>query len=344
MKYKTLGSSNLSVSELCLGTMTFGEQNTESEAHIQLDMAVDYGVNFIDTAELYPVPPRAETQGATEAYVGSWLKKKQRDSLIIASKIAGPSRGMSWIRNDTRINRSHLQAAIDGSLQRLQTDYIDLYQIHWPDRYVPMFGQTHYDANQERETESIQAQLEALGELVSAGKVRYIGLSNETPWGVSEFKCCARAFNLPTIVTIQNAYHLLNRTYEAGLAEVCRHGDVGLLAYSPLAFGHLSGKYIVDKQAKGRVTQFPPFTQRYNKVNVPAATQAYASIAQKAGLSLAQMALAFVRTRWFTSSTIIGATNIEQLKENLESDQVKLTVEALQDIEQVHLRYPNPAP
>jgi len=344
MEYRKLGSSDLNVSKICLGTMTFGEQNTEAEAHAQLDMAVVNGINFIDTAELYPVPPRAETQGATETYIGSWLKNKKREQLIIASKIAGPARGMSWIRDDTRINASHLNRAIDSSLARLQTDYVDLYQIHWPDRYVPMFGSTSYEAAQERETESIANQLEALADLVKSGKVRYIGLSNETPWGVAEFQRCAKAMGLPHIVSIQNAYSLMNRTFENGLAEVCSHEHVGLLAYSPLAFGHLSGKYLINPLAKGRITLFPNFGQRYTKVNVSAATQAYAGIAAEAGLSLATMALAFVRSRRFVHSTIIGATDLTQLQENIDSQQVILSDEIISQIEAVHLRYPNPAP
>ena len=344
MKYNQLGSSDLKVSEICLGTMTFGEQNTESDAHAQLDMAIDYGVNFIDTAEMYPVAPRAETQGRTESYVGSWLKKQQRDKLIIASKITGPSRGFEWIRGGPRITTEHINQAIDGSLKRLQTDYVDLYQIHWPDRYVPMFGQTSYDPKNEHDTTPITEQLQALTELVDAGKVRYIGLSNETPWGVSEFNRCAKELGLPHIVSIQNAYHLMNRTFEAGLAEVCHHEHVGLLAYSALAFGHLSGKYIDNPQAKGRVTQFPQFTQRYSKTNVPEATKAYVDIAKNAGLTPAQMALAFAGTRWFTDSVIIGATTLEQLKENLESSEVVLSEDVLEQIEAVHQKYPSPAP
>jgi len=344
MKYRKLGHSDLEVSSICLGTMTFGEQNSEQEAHAQLNRAVEYGVNFIDVAEMYPVPPRAETQGLSERYVGSWLQGQCRDQLVIASKITGPSRGFDWIRQGPRVSAEHIQSAIHGSLDRLQTDYLDLYQIHWPDRYVPMFGRSSYDLNQEHASESIAHQLEALADLVASGKVRYIGLSNETPWGVSEFMRCARDLNLPFIATVQNAYHLMNRTFEAGLAEVCRHEKVGLLAYSPLAFGHLSGKYLHDSDASGRITRFPQFGQRYQKINVPAATQAYQSIAQEAGLSLAQMALAFVHSRWFTSSMIIGATTLAQLEENLTSDEIILSAELLEKIEAVHQRYPNPAP
>lgn len=344
MEYRRLGESDLQVSALSLGTMTFGEQNSEADAHAQLDLAVSRGVNFIDAAEMYPVPPRAETQGRTESYIGSWLKHQTRDKLIVATKIAGPSRGFSWIRNSPRINREHLNTAIHDSLKRLQTDYVDLYQIHWPDRYVPMFGGTSYDVAQEHDTVPIAEQLEALADLVKDGKVRYIGLSNETPWGVNEFVRCAEQSGLPRIVSVQNAYHLMNRTFESGLAEVCHHAKIGLLAYSPLAFGHLSGKYVADPQTKGRITLFPSFGQRYAKPNVPVASMEYARIAREAGLSPAQMALAFARTRWFTCSVILGATSLQQLKENLDSAEIMLSTEVLERIETVHRLYPNPAP
>ena len=324
--------------------MTFGEQNSEAEAHAQLDMAVSHGVNFIDTAEIYPVPPCAETQGLTESHVGTWLKHQQRDKLIVATKIAGPSRGFAWIRNGPRVNREHLETAINNSLQRLQTDYVDLYQIHWPDRYVPMFGASSYEINQEHYAEPIMNQLEALAELVKAGKVRHIGLSNETPWGVSEFVRCAEKSGLPKIISVQNAYHLMNRSFESGLAEVCRHAKVGLLAYSPLAFGHLSGKYINEPNTKGRITLFPGFGQRYAKPNVPAASKEYERIAQEFSLNPAQMALAFARTRWFTSSVILGATSLKQLKGNLESAEILLSDEVLERIETAHKIYTNPTP
>lgn len=344
MEYRQLGSSDLKVSALSLGTMTFGEQNSEADAHAQLDLAVARGVNFIDTAEMYPVAPRAETQGLTERYIGSWLKHQKRDELIIASKIAGPSRGFSWIRNGPRINREHIDAAIDASLKRLQTDYIDLYQIHWPDRYVPMFGATSYDIALEHDSEPIAEQLLALCDLIKAGKIRHIGLSNETPWGVSEFIRCAETLGLARIVSIQNAYHLMNRTFESGLAEVCHRSDVGLLAYSPLAFGHLSGKYLANPQTTGRVTLFPNFGQRYNKVNVPVASRKYAEIAREAGLIPSQMALAYARTRWFASSVILGATTLLQLKENLDGCELTLSSEVIEQIENIHRQYPNPAP
>ena len=344
MEYRRLGSSDLKVSALALGTMTFGEQNSESDAHAQLDLAVARGVNFIDTAEMYPVAPRAETVHRTESFIGTWLKRQHRDKLIVATKIAGPGRGFSWIRGTPRINREQLNAAIDGSLRRLQTDYVDLYQIHWPDRYVPMFGSTSYDITQERETTPIAEQLQVLGDLVKAGKVRHIGLSNETPWGVAEFVRISEQLGLPRIASVQNAYHLMNRSFEGGLAEICHHANVGLLGYSPLAFGWLSGKYITDPDARGRITLFPNFGQRYAKINVPSAVREYMRIAQEAGLTPATMALAFARTRWFTSSVILGATTLGQLEENLDSAEVTLSKEILEQIETVHRKYPNPAP
>jgi aryl-alcohol dehydrogenase-like predicted oxidoreductase len=344
MEYRILGDSELKVSALALGTMTFGEQNSEAEAHAQLDYAIASGINFVDTAEMYPVAPRAETVHRTESYIGSWLKRQQRDKLIVATKIAGPARGFSWIRGGPRIDRAQINAAIDGSLRRLQTDYVDLYQIHWPDRYVPMFGSVSYDVSQERDSVPVEEQLQALSELVKAGKVRHIGLSNETPWGVMEFVRCAEQLGLPRIVSVQNAYHLMNRTFEGGLAEVCQRSKVALLGYSPLAFGWLTGKYLADPKADGRITRFPNFGQRYAKVNVPPAVQEYLRIAQQAGLTPATLALAFARTRWFMGSVILGATNMEQLKEDIDSAAVTLPPEVLEQIEAVHRRYPNPAP
>ncbi|CAK0740383.1 Protein tas [Gammaproteobacteria bacterium] len=344
MNYNLLGESDLCVSELALGTMTFGEQNTEGDAHAQLDFAVSRGVNFIDTAEMYPVAPSAKTVNRTEYYIGSWLKHQARDQLIVATKLAGPARGFSWIRNGPRISREHIIDAIDSSLRRLQTDYVDLYQIHWPDRYVPMFGTTSYDITQEREAVPIVEQLQVFAELVRAGKVRYLGVSNETPWGVAEFVRCATELNLPKIISVQNAYNLMNRTFEAGLLEVCRHTNIGLLAYSPLAFGQLTGKYLTDPQSHGRINLFPVYGQRYKKPNVPTAVKEYVRIAQVAGLSPAIMALAYVRSRLFTSSVILGATNLQQLQENLDSAEVTLSAEVENEIEAVHRVYPNPTP
>ncbi len=346
MRYHQLGHSSLQVSEICLGTMTFGQQNTMAEAHEQLDYALAQGINFIDAAEMYPVPARAETQGSTERYIGEWLQHQQRDQLIIATKIAGPGRPWNWIRNGSlSITRDNVKQAVADSLKRLKTDYIDLYQIHWPDRYVPQFGAVSYDPSRERPTVPIAEQLEALGEQVQAGLIRYIGLSNETPWGVSEFCHVAEQLGLPKVVSIQNAYNLLNRVFEVGLAEVCRQEQVGLLAYSPLGFGVLTGKYLGGVKPMGsRLALFEGFGQRYVKPNVAEAVAGYVQIAQKYGLTPAQLALAFVRSRWFVASTIIGATSLVQLKENLSCLQVELSPEMLAEIESVHQHYPNPAP
>jgi aryl-alcohol dehydrogenase-like predicted oxidoreductase len=343
MKYKKLGNTNLLVSEIALGTMTFGQQNSLAEACEQLDYALAHGVNFIDTAEMYPVPGKAETQGRTEEFVGHWLKQQQRDKVIVASKVAGPSRGFGWIRNGPlSLDRANIMAAVETSLQRLQTDYVDLYQIHWPARNVPMFGRTLYNPQQEHAATPVEEQLAALSALVQQGKVRYIGLSNETPWGVAEFLKVAERMGLQRIVSVQNAYSLLNRTYESGLHELCHREQVSLLAYSPLAFGWLSGKYNKNPSAPGRITQFPEFGQRYHKPNVVAAVAAYVQLAEQHHLSPAQMALAFVRSRAFVSSTIIGATTLLQLRENLAEG--VLSNEVLQAIEAIHLRYTNPAP
>lgn len=345
MKYNKLGSSELSVSEICLGTMTWGEQNSESDAHRQLDYAGTRGINFIDVAEMYPVPPRAETQGRTEAYLGTWLKNQARDKWIVATKITAQGRGFGWVRGGPGpIGRKTIQEALDGSLKRLQTDYVDLYQIHWPDRYLPLFGGTFYDPKQERATAAVQEQLEAFADFVKAGKIRYLGLSNESPWGVLEFMRVARDKGLPMAASVQNAYNLLNRSYEMGLSEVTRREGIPLLAYSPLGFGHLSGKYLNGaKPAQARLTRFPPFGQRYDKPNVMPAVAAYAELAGKTNLSAASLALAFVRSRWFCASTIIGATTMDQLKEDIDIEGVTLQEDILAEIDAIHLRYPNPA-
>jgi aryl-alcohol dehydrogenase-like predicted oxidoreductase len=343
MKYKQLGNSDLQVSEFALGSMTFGEQNTLAEACAQLDYAVAQGVNFIDTAEMYPVPGKAETQGRTEEYVGKWLQTQARDKIILGTKVAGPARGFGWIRNGPQsINRSNILSAVDSSLQRLQTDYVDLYQIHWPARNVPMFGKSDYDPALEHPATPVEEQLTVLSELVQSGKVRHIGVSNETPWGVAEFLKVAERLGLQRIVTIQNPYNLINRTFESGLHEMCYREKISLLAYSPLAFGLLSGKYVNNPAEHGRMTLFPAFGQRYRKPNVPAAVAAYTQLAQQLGLSPAQLALGFLRSRPFVSSTIVGATSMAQLKENLGS--AVLGAEQLQAIERIHLQYPSPAP
>jgi aryl-alcohol dehydrogenase-like predicted oxidoreductase len=345
MDYRRLGDSDLRVSAVCLGTMTFGQQNDAVEAHAQLDYALEQGVNFIDTAEMYPVPPRAETCFGTEAIVGRWLARQARDKLILATKVAGPRRAMGWIRGGPHaFDRENIVAALEGSLRRLGTDYVDLYQLHWPERNVPMFGQYQFDPSLEKADVPIRAQLEALAEQVAAGKVRYVGLSNETPWGVMEFLRLAGEYDLPRVVSIQNPYSLINRTFETGMAEIAFRENVGLMAYSPLAFGHLSGKYLTEPPGTGRVTLFKGFAQRYEKPNVQPAVAAYAQLAARHGLSPATLALSFVYRRWFVASTIIGATNLTQLRENLAAWEQPLSAEIGAEIEALHLRYHNPAP
>lgn len=356
MEYTKLGQTDLSVSKICLGTMTYGDQNSEVEAHEQLDYAVAQGINFIDTAEMYPVPPKAETYTRTEVIVGNWLKNQPRDKIVLGGKVAGPRRGMHWIRGGpTSLDRANIRAAIEDSLKRLQTDYIDVYQLHWPERNVPMFGQYLFDpANEfesgtylqgaQKEWVSIQNQLETLAELIKEGKIRYIGLSNEQPWGVMEFVRIAKEYNLPRIASVQNCYNLINRGMEFGMSEVLFRENVSLLAYSPLAFGHLTGKYIDDPAAKGRVTQFLGYAQRYKKPNVPTASAAYTQLARDNGMTPTQMALSFVYHRWFVASTIIGATSMVQLKENIAAWQYKLSDQVLNEIEALHLKYMNPAP
>jgi len=345
MQFLSLGASDLCVSPVCLGTMTFGQQNSEAEAHDQLDFAQSQGVNFIDTAELYPVPPRAETYGATETIIGRWLKRQPRDQVILATKVAGPSRGMSWIRGGpTGLDRANIRTALEDSLRRLQTDYVDLYQVHWPARNVPMFGQYQFNPDAEHDAEPILGSLETLGELVQEGKVRQIGVSNETPWGVCQFLKWAEQRGLPRIVSLQNAYNLLNRVYESGLAEIGYRENLALLAYSPLAFGYLSGKYLHNPQAPGRITEFPAFGQRYTKENVQPAIAAYYALARQHGLTPTTLALAFVAHRKFVSIPIVGATTLEQLKENISACATTLTPEVQAGIEAIHLRYTHPAP
>ncbi|MGL1834290.1 aldo/keto reductase [Rhodocyclaceae bacterium SMB388] len=345
MDYRRLGESELEVSGICLGTMTFGQQNTAADAHAQLDRAMDAGINFIDTAEMYAVPSRAETYGRSESIVGDWLATQPRDRIVLATKVAGPSRSLTWIRGGPlALDDGNIRAALEGSLERLRTDYVDLYQLHWPERNQPMFGTVAYDPGKERECTSIREQLEALAMLVEQGKVRYVGLSNEHPWGVMEFVRLAREYDLPKVVSVQNAYNLLNRVFEYGMTELCHRERVGLLAYSPLAFGHLTGKYLADPAAPGRLNAFDNFGQRYTKPNVQPAVEAYADLAKRHGLSLTAMALAYVYRRWFVGTTIIGATTMDQLDENLAAWDVELSDEVVADIEALHLRFTNPAP
>jgi aryl-alcohol dehydrogenase-like predicted oxidoreductase len=345
MKLNRLADSALEVSEICLGTMTWGEQNSERDAHRQLDYAFGRGVNFVDAAEMYPVPPRAETQGRTESFLGTWLKGKPRDKVIVATKLTGPGRGFAWVRGgDLALNRRNILAAVEGSLKRLQSDYIDLYQIHWPDRYLPLFGKVFYEPAEERSAVPIEEQLAVFGELIQSGKIRAFGLSNESAWGTAHWMRAAERGGLPKPVSIQNAYNLINRSFEPALSEVTRCERIPLLAYSPLAFGHLSGKYLNgSKPAGARLTLHPPFGQRYTKPNVEPAVAAYAALARKAGLTPAALAIAFCRSRWFCASTIIGATTELQLKENLDAAQLRLSAEVLAEIDAIHIRYPNPA-
>ncbi|KAF0812987.1 General stress protein 69 [Andreprevotia sp. IGB-42] len=344
MQHRLLPGTDLTVSSLCLGTMTFGEQNSEQDAHQQLDAAVAAGINFIDTAEMYPVPANGSTQGRTEAHVGSWLAKQPRDKVVIATKVSGPNRGMAWIRGGPQFTAAQIVAACDASLQRLQTDHVDLYQVHWPARAVPMFGSSLYNpADEKPDTPGIHEQLEALTQLVKAGKVRYLGVSNETAWGVAEWAHVADANGLPRIKTIQNVYNLINRAFESGLVEACHREQVSLLVYSPLAFGLLSGKYLAGDDKDGRMTRFPQFGARYRKPFVEEAIAAYAALARSHGITPTELALAFVQSRWFVASTIIGATTLAQLGEDIGSSKVVITPELEAGIEQLYRQYQSPA-
>ena len=346
MEYTKLGRTDISVSRICLGTMTWGEQNTEAEAHEQLDYAVDAGINFIDTAEMYPVAPKKETQGLTETYIGTWLaKRSDRDKLIIASKVCAQADWTDYMRDGKpRLDKKNIHEAINESLKRLQTDYIDLYQTHWPERDTNYFGQLNYYHAPDKDGVPIEETLDVLDGLVKEGKIRMIGNSNETAWGCAEYLRVAKEKNMPRIVSIQNPYNLLNRTFEIGLSEFSHREDVGLLAYSPLAFGVLSGKYLNGNKPEGsRLALFDRFT-RYTNPQADAATEAYVNLANDNGLDPSQMALAFVNERPFLTSNIIGATSMEQLKADIESINIKLSKDILREIEAIHTKYPNPSP
>ncbi len=349
MQFKPLADSGILVPEICLGTMTFGEQNTQQQAFEQLDYALDQGLNFWDTAEMYPVPPKPETQGSTERIIGNWIAASGgRDKLILATKIAGPSQGGSHIRDgQTKFIASEIESALDQSLQRLQTDYIDLYQLHWPQRPVNFFGKLGYgnnEANSDREVTDLKETLLALTNEVKKGRIRHIGLSNETPWGTLKFLQLAEKHGLQKVVSVQNPYSLLNRTYEIGMSEIAKYEGVGLLAYSPLAFGYLTGKFRNGaRPTNARVTLYSRFS-RYSNPESEWATEAYAQLAEKHGLSLTQLALAFIKQQFFVTSTIIGATNLDQLKENIQAFEINLSEEILQDIDAIHRQQPNPAP
>ena len=344
MQYQTLPGTDLQVSRVCLGTMTWGEQNDESDAHAQLDYATAQGINFIDTAEMYPVPPNAKTQGRTETILGRWLAGRPRENLVIATKVAGPGR-RDWIRGGrTDLTRDVIAEAADTSLARLRIDRIDLFQIHWPQRNVPLFGATEFDRTKERPGPAIREQVEAMAALISAGKIRHYGLSNETAWGVCEFRRVARALGVPGPVTIQNSYSLLSRGVDNDLAEALFREEMSLLAYSPLAGGMLSGKYRGGvRPPDGRFTLFDSFGLRFRKPNVAPAIDAYAAVADKLGLSLVQLALGYVNSRWFVGASIIGATSMAQLTEDIAAAQYELGPDALAAIGAVQVNYPNPA-
>lgn len=344
MKYTTLPNTTIKVSKICLGTMTWGEQNTEAEGHQQMDYALEQGINFFDTAEMYSVPARAETCGSTEKIIGTWLKKTgHREKIVLASKIAGPGPYTAHIRS-TGFSKEAIAEAIEGSLQRLQTDYIDLYQLHWPERGVNCFGVRDYPfETSKKEAENHLEILETLNDFIKQGKIRHIGLSNETPWGTMKYLQTAKEHNLPRMITIQNSYSLIHRAYEYGMSEVSLRENIGLLAYSPLAFGVLSGKYLDGHKPKGaRVTLFPNFS-RYSSEQSAKAVREYLKIAKKHKLTLAQLSLAFVNQLPFVTSNIIGATKMSQLKENIDSINIDLSQEIIDEINAVHALIPNPA-
>ncbi len=345
MQHDVLGHSDIRVSKLCLGTMTWGQQNSEDEAHAQLDFAVERGINFIDTAEMYPVPPRQETQGATESYIGSWLQKTgSRDRVVLATKAAGPGDWLKYIRGGPRLNESHLVKALNGSLQRLRTDYVDLYQLHWPERSTNFFGKLGYEHQDDSDAVPLRETLQVIKSFLSKGKIRTYGLSNETPWGLMTCIALANELDMPAPVSVQNPYNLLNRTYEVGLAECSHRENVGLLAYSPLAFGVLTGKYLNGKRPPGaRITLFDRFS-RYTHERAERAVSDYVGLAEEFGMSAAQLALAFVNGRGFVTSNIIGATSLAQLEENINSVDIVLTPDILKRLEMLHMQHTFPCP
>ena len=342
----TLGQSGLQVSRLGLGTMTFGQQNSEADAHAQIDYALERGINFLDTAELYPVMPSAATQGATERFIGSWLKQSgRRSDVIIATKAAGPNPNIHWIRGGRHNHdAAHLRAAVEASLRRLETDYIDLYQLHWPSRNLPIFGANSFDPASERAAVPVEETLQALGRLVDEGKIRHIGVSNESNWGVCEFVRKAEQLGLPRIASVQNLYNLTARAYETSLMdETCYREQVGLIAYSPLAFGQLSAKYLDNPKAQGRLTIFPAtWSPRYVRPAVLAAAGEYAALARANGMTPAQLAVAWCTSRWFVASTLVGATTLAQLKENIDAYATGLPPDLVAAIDAIHARITNP--
>ena len=345
MNYKKLGNTDLDVSTICLGTMTWGEQNTQNEGFNQMNFALDQGVNFWDTAEIYSIPPKAETFGDTEIIIGNWFEEsKKRDKVILASKVCGPMR--EYVRGGgNQFGKKNITQALEGSLKRLKTDYIDLYQLHWPERNTNFFGRLGYEHKEDSEWTRFEDILGNLKKFIDDGKVRHIGLSNETAWGLSKCLEISKNKNLPRMLSVQNPYNLLNRTYEIGLAEISVREKAGLLAYSPLAIGFLSGKYRNKQMPKNsRLERDGNFWTRYNKPNAEKAIEAYYKVAKKYNLDFAQMSLKFLEIQPFVTSVIIGATTIEQLKTNIESVNVELTNEIIKEINEVQAIYPNPCP
>jgi aryl-alcohol dehydrogenase-like predicted oxidoreductase len=347
MEYRRLGRSGIEVSAVSFGTMTFGEQTSEADAHRLLDVCLDRGINMIDASETYPVPSTGGTRGLTEKYIGTWLAARgNRDKVIVATKVAGRTQRMDFLgRGETRLNRAQIETAVEGSLRSLQTDYIDLYQLHWPDRAVNIFGRLNFPYGAEEEPVPLEETLAVLGDLVAAGKVRRVGVSNETPWGIMGFLSAAEASGLPRIDSIQNPFNVMNRTFEIGLSEITMREDVGLLAYSPMAMGALSGKYQNGAKPEGtRGALFPGFMGRYANEQAYAAIGKYGALARGHGLDASQMGLAYVLTRPFVTSAIVGATSQGQLEAALGALDVDLTPEILDGIEAIHTRYPNPCP
>jgi aryl-alcohol dehydrogenase-like predicted oxidoreductase len=344
MRRRTLPGTDLTVSEVCLGTMTWGQQNTEADAHAQLDFALEKGVNFVDTAEMYPVPPNPTTQGRTEQILGNWLARRRGDGIVVGTKVAGPGR-RPWIRNGrTDLTREVIAEAVDTSLARLKIERIDLYQIHWPQRNVPMFGAPEFEPAKERGGPPIDEQVAGLGSLIKAGKIRHYGLSNETAWGVCEFRRVAREQGVPGPVTIQNSYSLVSRGVDNDLAEVLFREQMSLLAYSPLGGGVLTGKYLGGMPPPGsRYALFDDTGLRFRKPIVHEAVAAYATIAEQAGLTLVELALGYVRSRWHVGATIVGATSLPQLAENIAAAAVELDASTLAAIVALQKRFPNPA-
>jgi aryl-alcohol dehydrogenase-like predicted oxidoreductase len=345
MNYKKLGNSDIDVSTICLGTMTWGEQNTQSEGFEQMDYALDQGVNFWDTAEIYSIPPKEETFGDTEVIIGNWFEKtKKRNDVILASKVCGPMR--EYVRGGgNQFGKKNITEALEGSLRRLKTDYIDLYQLHWPERKTNFFGKLGYEHDDSNEWTKFEDILESLQQFIEAGKIRHIGLSNETAWGLSKFLKISKDMELPRMLSVQNPYNLLNRTYEIGLAEMSIRDQAGLLAYSPLACGYLSGKYRDNQVPKNsRIARDGNFWTRYQKPNLNVAVDAYYEISKKYNIDMSQMSLKFIEIQPFVTSVIIGATTMEQLKNNIESVNVNLSDKIIKEINEVQTIYPNPCP